>query len=232
MPKKTIHSLAMKTAFAALFLFSCGCQSVQDFMNRLEDGGQKSAQEAEPAVSATYFGEPKIRPGVALSIVVTAMGQPGREMKQYMVDPEGCISMELVGRIECNGLTLVELQKKIEEAYKEYFREPSCSAMYIYQPGQNMVSPWGTVTVLGEVLRPGPVDVPSTRDLNVTRALQLAGGVTSIADKRRVRVTRCDEKGRKTKTVVNLIEIGEEGHSEKDMPLRAGDVIWVPMSWY
>ncbi len=208
----------------------CGCQTVVDFLNSQE--GKRPSELEEPTAVATYFEGPKVRPGIALAISVTAMGATDRDSKQYMVDTDGCISMELVGQIQCNGLTLVELQKKIEEAYKEYFREPSCSATFIYQPGQSMVSPWGTVTVLGEVLRPGPVDVPATQDLRVTRALQLAGGVTSIADKRRVKVTRCDKDGIQSKRVVNLVEIGEEGRPEKDLLLKAGDVIWVPMSWY
>ena len=63
-------------------------------------------------------------------------------------------------------------------------------------------------------------------------ALFLAGGMTAIADKRRVQVTRCDKDGKQTKTKVDLVEIGEEGRPDKDMLLKAGDVVWVPMSWY
>ena len=148
------------------------------------------------------------------------------------MDAEGYITMELVGQIKVNGLTLVELQQRVAEAYKEYFLEPRVNATFIYQAGANMVSPWGTVTILGEVARQGPVDVPSTMDLRLTRALQLAGGVTAIADRRRVQVTRCDKDGKQTKTKVDLVEIGEEGRPDKDMLLKAGDVVWVPMSWY
>jgi len=31
---------------------------------------------------------------------------------------------------------------------------------------------------------------------------------------------------------VNIKEIGEKGLVDKDMPLRAGDVVWVPDTWY
>ena len=159
---------------------------------------------------------------------VAALGYQG----QYFVDADGYISMELIGQIKCDGMTLVGLQKKIESAYKKYFLKPNVTVTFVYQAGQNMVSPWGTVTVLGEVARPGPVDVPSTMDLRLTRALFLAGGMTAIADKRRVQVTRCDKDGKQTKTKVDLVEIGEEGRPDKDMLLKAGDVVWVPMSWY
>jgi protein involved in polysaccharide export with SLBB domain len=193
---------------------------------------EPSDQSVDADVLATYFDGPKVRPGVALAISVTATGTQGQAAKQYFVDADGYIAMELVGQIKCDGLTLVGLQQKITAAYKEFFLDPHVTATFIYQAGGGMVSPWGTVTVLGEVNRPGPVDVPSTMDLRVTRALQLAGGATGIADKRNIRVTRCDKDGKQTKTIVNLIEIGEDGRPDKDMLLKAGDVVWVPMSWY
>ena len=98
---------------------------------------------------ATYFDGPKVRPGVALAISVTATGNSGTAARQYFVDAEGYITMELVGRIKCDGLSLVGLQEKIAAAYKEYLLEPHVTATFIYKAGENMVSPWGTVTVLG-----------------------------------------------------------------------------------
>lgn len=215
--------------FLLLSVLFClgGCETIKGILD-----GSDNPAEVDPSVMATYFGEPKVRPGIVLAISVTATGQPGSDSKQYPVDAEGYITMNLVGRVKVDGLTLVAVQEKVAQAYKEYYLSPNVNAVFVYQPGQNMVSPWGTVTVLGEVHRPGPVDVPSTQDLRVLKALQLAGGVSSMADKRRVQVTRCDKDGRKTKTKVDLIEIGEDGRADKDMLLKAGDVIWVPQTWY
>ena len=210
-----------------LSLGICGCASLKSLFP-----GDKPEKSVDADVLATYFDGPKVRPGVALSISVTASGMSGQAQKQYFVDADGYITMELVGQIKCDGLTLVGLQQKIAAAYEEYFLDPHVTATFIYQAGGGMVSPWGTVTVLGEVNRPGPVDVPSTMDLRVTRALQLAGGATGLADKANIRVTRCDKDGNQTKTNVDLIEIGKEGRPDKDMLLQAGDVVWVPMSWY
>ena len=226
--KKALKILAFGAVASCLLAFSYGCETMWSTIVGRNDQGDIDVDQM-----ATYFdGEPKVRPGIALAISVTATGSSGTAAKQYFVDAEGYITMELVGRIKCDGLTLVGLHEKIAAAYKEYLLEPHVTATFIYQAGQNMVSPWGTVTVLGEVGKPGPVDVPSTLDLRVTRALQLAGGVNPIADKRRVQVTRCDKDGKRTKTKIDLLEIGEEGRPDKDMLLRAGDVVWVPMSWY
>ena len=226
--KKALKILAFGAVVSCLLAFSYGCETMWSTIVGRNDQGDIDVDQM-----ATYFdGEPKVRPGIALAISVTATGSSGTAAKQYFVDAEGYITMELVGRIKCDGLTLVGLQEKIAAAYKEYLLEPHVTATFIYQAGQNMMSPWGTVTVLGEVGKPGPVDVPSTLDLRVTRALQLAGGVNPIADKRRVQVTRFDKDGKRTKTKIDLLEIGEEGRPDKDMLLRAGDVVWVPMSWY
>jgi polysaccharide export outer membrane protein len=223
---KMLKDLIKKALVVLLLGVLCGCETL---LSALQN---QPADDVDANVLATYFDGPKVRPGVALGISVTATGTQGDMAKQYFVDAEGYISMELVGRIKCDGLSLVALQEKVTAAYKEYFLDPHVTATFIYQPGHNMVSPWGTVTVLGEVGRPGPVDVPSTMDLRLTRALQLAGGANAIADKRRVLVTRCDKDGKQTKTRVDLVEIGEEGRPDKDMLLKAGDVVWVPMSWY
>ena len=94
------------------------------------------------------------------------------------------------------------------------------------------VSPWGTVTVLGEVARPGPVNMPSTMDMTVTKVLQEAGGCKPFADKSAILVTRCDQEGNQTKTRVDIKEIGKGGRIDKDMLLKAGDVVWVPETWY
>lgn len=197
----------------------------------LGNGGDGAQTDPGDSMS-TYWDVPRVRPGVALSISVTASGMNNREAKQYFVDAEGCITMELVGTIQCNKLTLIELQQKVANAYKEYYVDPSVTAVFVYTPGGNMVSPWGTVLVMGQVARQGPVDMPATQELPLTRALLLAGGVNSVADKRRIKVTRCLEDGTKKKTVVDLVAIGENGDGNLDMLLKAGDVVWVPMSIY
>ena len=224
----------MKTKLKRLlYILVCGLMSVGvggciivdtiDGLLNPKDGN------VDPNVLATYVDGPKVRPGVALSISVTAVGAENSSHKQYFVDADGNISMALIGQVKCDGMTLVGLQRKLESAYKKYYLKPSVTVNFV--PGQG-VSPYGTVTVLGEVGRPGPVDVPPTMDLRLTKALQMAGGVNAIANKRRVQVTRCDKDGKQTKTRVDLIEIGEDGRPDKDMLLKAGDVVWVPISYW
>jgi polysaccharide export outer membrane protein len=69
-------------------------------------------------------------------------------------------------------------------------------------------------------------------DLTVTKVLQEAGGLKPFADRTKIRVTRCDKDGNQTRMYVDINEIGQDGRVDKDLVLRAGDVVWVPETWY
>ena len=133
--------------------------------------------------------------------------------------------------VACDGLTLDALKQKLVKLYSEYYKQPQITVTFAPYEGKG-VSPWGTVTVLGEVAMPGPVNMPSTMDLTVTKVLQAAGGLRPFANKSKIRVSRCDKDGKKSTYIIDLIEIGEKGRIEKDIVLRAGDVVWVPETWY
>ena len=73
-----------------------------------------------------------------------------------------------------------------------------------------------------------PVNIPPTRDLTVTRALQLAGGATALGDKTAIRITRKLPGDKTRKIKLDLEEIGKKGQPEKDIILRPDDVVYVP----
>ena len=197
----------------------CGCWTFS----------KKSSGEALPEY---VDPEPTIKPGLTLRISVTASGSEAVKDDVKEVNANGEILMPLIGSVKCGGLTVVDLQEKIKAAYKDYFIDPQVTVGFVYVEGSGMKSPWGTVLLMGEVARPGPVNMPSTRDLTVTRAVMLAGGATEIADKRNVKVTRREKDGTLKRFIVNIELIGKEGRSDMDVPLKPGDVVWVPESWY
>ena len=177
-------------------------------------------------------GEPTIVAGLTLRVAVTASGSEAVKEELKEVNANGEILMPLIGSVKCEGMTVVALQDKIKAAYKEYFIDPQVTVGFVYLPDAGMKSPWGHVLLMGEIARPGPVNMPSTRDLTVTRAVMLAGGATALADKRNVKVTRREKDGTLKKFVVDIEKIGKEGRSDLDVPLKPGDVVWVPESWY
>ncbi len=177
-------------------------------------------------------GDPKIRPGLFLRIGVTASGSVTVQEVLKEVDLMGEIVMPMIGTVKCGGLTVVALQEQIKDAYKKYFIDPQVSVTFVYDERSGMKSPWGSVLVLGSVQRPGPVNMPATRDLSVTQALLAAANPTPLADKARVRVTRRDKEGKLKRFIIDVDAIGKKGRAELDMKLKAGDVVYVPESWY
>jgi polysaccharide export outer membrane protein len=175
-------------------------------------------------------GEPVIRPGLTLRVSVTASGAPAVREELKEVNVNGEILMALIGAVKCEGLQTIELEEQLKTAYKEYFLDPQAQVGFVYEQG--MKSPWGEVLVSGCVQREGPVNMPSTRDLSVMRAVMFSGGATPLANKTRVLVWRREKNGALKKFKVDLVEIGKEGRADLDIRLKAGDVVWVPESWY
>ena len=112
-----------------------------------------------------------------------------------------------------------------------------------------------TVSLVGEVNRPGPYTISnsgaSSGNLSdqlslswtgsstevklaglptVTRAIQTAGGLTAKADLRRVEVRRSLPSGEAQIVQVNLWELLEQGDLNKDVVLQEGDTVVVPLA--
>lgn len=201
-----------------------GCDTVRDAF--------RGDAKVDSSVVATWWDGPRIRPGIALVIQIGTVAAPPTVMN-VLVDQNGDITLPLLLQepIACDGLTLEALKQKLVKAYSVYYRQPQITVTFAPWDGKG-VSPWGTVTVLGEVANPGPVNMPATMDLTVTKVLQAAGGLKPFADKSNIRVSRCDRDGNQTRTTVNLNEIGKDGRIDKDMSLKAGDVVYVYETWY
>lgn len=224
--------LCHKLALVALITVSlCGCSVLSSVWDSI------SGKEEEK-VDVTQFvrwsdGKPRIRPGVAILVNV---GVAGRQSSKFdaLVDQNGDITLPYLLKepVHCDNMTLDALRQKLVKAYQEYIREPQVSVYFAPFDEATGVSPYGTVTVLGEVQRQGPVNMPPTMELTVLKALQAAGGFRPFADKRSVQVSSCREDGTIDKRVVDTVAIGKDGRPDLNISLKDGDVVWVPERWY
>lgn len=202
----------------------CGCASIADSIGSIF----AEPDPIPPEFAAKYVDGPRVRIGVLLSVQVSTMAQAPVTM-QVQVDQSGNITLPLLLQepVHCDGMKLEELKDRLVKEYAVYYKQPQVMVTF-GNVDQGGVSPWGTVTVLGEVASPGKVNMPSTMDLTVTKVIQAAGGMKPFANKSKVQVTRCDREGKQTKYIVDIEEIGKNGRIDKDMILSAGDVVWVP----
>ena len=158
--------IAVLACFVCVLVCAGGCETVAKIFAPDDEVG---------AVDPVYF-EPRVRPGVALVVVVSAGGSAQPATMQVQVDQNGDLTLPLLlqSPVACDGLTLDALRQKLVKLYSDYYKQPQVTVTFAPYDGKG-VSPWGTVTVLGEVASPGPVNMPSTMDLTVTKVLQAAG---------------------------------------------------------
>ncbi len=223
-----------------LAVVACGCRSRRggDDKSLVFDPHQGVFVPASPAPSpppkpkdeflAQPVAEPTLRRGLVLSMAVLVGGEKEVDEETVMVDSEGVVSLPLLGKVEVAGKTLDETARLLKSRYDNFFVDPRILLRFNEEAGDETVSPWGFVTVLGRVKTPGPVKIPPTQDLTISQAIQKAGGLDKAARATRIKVTRRCAGGSTITKTVNLHSIGAEGKVADDIVLRSGDVVHVP----
>lgn len=169
-----------------------------------------------------------LRSGVTFSLYVELAGEVEVESELLRVQPGGEAVLPVVGAVRLEGLTLQEASAKLAQAYSSYYVQMPLVRLQFCVDEAGGTSPWGYVTVLGRVAKPGRVHLPPTLDLTVSGAIQDADGFDTSANLAAVRLTRSRKDGSKSQVLINMNKIGEGGDSTQDVRLRAGDVIFVP----
>lgn len=137
---------------------------------------------------------------------------------------DGTISMPFIGRVRLQGLSTVQAAGLIAGKLRDgYLVRPEVSVTI-----ENRVR--RTITILGQAQSPGVFELPANRPLTVVEAVGMAGGLTRIANPRKITLKRTSLRGTPEVVRVNLSEItsGKAG----DIPLRDGDVVSIPESLF
>lgn len=163
-----------------------------------------------------------LAPGDRIRIDIFKVTQYSGE-NQVLVD--GTLNLPQVGSVSVQGMTLKEAADAISAKYASILRYPFVTV--------SLLSPAAVkVGIAGEVNRPGSYVIPSSDSGSqlptVTRAVQLAGGITQIADLRNVEVRRPLRSGTSQVIKVNLWDFLQTGNLRRDITLRSGDSIYIP----
>jgi polysaccharide biosynthesis/export protein len=141
---------------------------------------------------------------------------------QVLVD--GTVSLIQVGKVSVRGLTVEQASEVISQQYARLLRYP-VATLTLAAPRPVKVGVSGEVNKRGSFVIPtgeGASQLPT-----MTRAVQLAGGITQSADLRRVQLRRQRLNGTETITV-NLWDFVQTGDLRRDIVLRDGDSIFIP----
>ncbi len=149
-----------------------------------------SASALSPAVSAPASSSGVSAPaGYILSpndqVAVEVFGEDDLRTNGRL-NPEGNVSVPLLGSIHLAGLTLTQAASKLTDLYaRDYLVNPRVNVMLLSYAKRRF-------SILGQVNRPGSYEMPesSPGGIDLLEAIAMAGGYTRIAAPERVTVRR------------------------------------------
>lgn len=141
--------------------------------------------------------------------------------KSVRIEGDGTVSLALVGKVKLAGMTVGEGKSLITDLYsRDYLVDPQISLLVVsFSPK--------VLHILGSVRSPGVVNIPPDRDLTLTEALSMVGGVTRMGNPRAIKIKRVDQDGRTRQMEVNFSKVVQDP-DVTDLVLNEGDTIWVP----
>jgi polysaccharide export outer membrane protein len=175
------------------------------------------ADEATGTTNAAV-GDYKISPQDVLIIHIIGE-QPDFPIEQR-VSGEGNINFPFLETVKAAGKTTMEVAALIRKRLidEEFFVDPQV-LVNVKEYRQE------TVNVFGQVLKPGPVQLPAERRMDIVEAINLAGGFTGKANRSKILLTRKGET--RTYSWDKLIRIQDD--AEK-VWMEPGDTIDVKES--
>ena len=132
---------------------------------------------------------------------------------QFLVRPDGRISVPLIGDVTASGCTPEQLEKEIADRLAKFIKDPQVNVGIIAVGSKKYF-------ILGEVNRPGafPLVVPT----NVLEALVNAGGFRDFANQTKILILRGDKV-----FTFNYRQVTRGKKTEQNILLEPGDKIIV-----
>ncbi len=230
--KLTIRTFSLPLVAAAAIvavtlLLNGGCGGTPDLqpepvLPETEEttGNPPATETQDEARAADSTGEDSYLISAHDLIDITVLGESDLSLS-VRVSERGTISFPLLGEVRTEGYTPIQFERRMEELLKED---------YLVSPSVNItIREYGSISVLGQVQKPGTFEIKGR--LTVTRAIALAGGLTDTASPNGTRIIRRHD-GQEETIPVRLNDILKDGDLSHDIPLRPGDLLVVPESFF
>jgi len=164
-------------------------------------------------------GDHKIAPLDIINIDV--VGEKDLSKENLRVSSSGTITFPFLGNVEVKGKTPAEVENLLKEQLgKDYLVNPQVIVTVKEYRSR-------TVSVIGQVNKPGNIALPAEQKMGILEAIAQAGDLAKSANKNRIEVSR---KG-KTQTFT-LDGLKKDTNPDKKFWLEPGDVIYVHESFF
>lgn len=176
-----------------------------------------AADEAAPP-----GGDYLIGPGDAVNILVWRNPEVSLTVA---VRPDGRITTPLVEDLPASGKTPTQLARDIEKALGKFIQQP---VVTVIVTGFN--GPYSEqIRVVGEAAKPQAL--PYRQGMTLMDLLIAVGGITDFAAGNKASIVRVKD-GKQYKLAARLNDLLKQGDISANMPLRPGDVLIIPESFF
>jgi protein involved in polysaccharide export with SLBB domain len=150
------------------------------------------------------------------------------ETRALMVSDSGDLDVPFFGLVQAEKKTCRQLALDIKGLLEK--RGYRRATVIISLQEINKKRTLGKVYVVGRVRQSGALEIPDDEVFTVSKAILNAGGFSDFADKQHVKLIRGGVHGEdpKQSVIINVAEIWEKGKTSNDVPVQAGDVVYVP----
>ncbi|XLZ73175.1 XrtA/PEP-CTERM system exopolysaccharide export protein [Massilia sp. SR12] len=163
-----------------------------------------------------------IGPGDNLSIIVWRNPEVSQSVP---VRPDGKITTPLVEDLPASGKTSTELARDIEKALAKFIQQPVVTVIVT-----GFVGTYGEqIRVIGQAAR--PQSLPYRRDMSILDVMIAVGGVTEFAAGNKASIIR-NIDGKQQQFTVRLNDLIKDGDISANVPMRPGDILVIPESFF
>jgi polysaccharide export outer membrane protein len=182
------------------------------------------ATPTPPSAAALAPVNPDYLIGPGDNVTITVWRNP-EVSGSVPVRPDGKITTPLVEDLPAAGKTSTQLARDIEQALAKFIQQPVVTVIVT-----NFVGNYGDqIRVIGQAARPQAL--PYRRDMSLMDVLIAVGGITDFAAGNKASIIR-NVDGKQEKLNVRLDDLIRGGDISANMPVRPGDVLIIPESFF
>jgi polysaccharide export outer membrane protein len=185
-------------------------------------GGCATRPVAAPAQLQASNPDYLIGPGDSINIIVWRNPEVSMSVP---VRPDGKITTPLVEDLPASGKTSTQLARDIEQALAKFIQQPVVTVVV-----SSFVGTYGEqIRVIGQAARPQALAYRS--DMSLMDVMIAVGGTTEFAAGNRASLIRTVD-GKQQRFGVRIDDLVKDGDISANVPVRPGDVLVIPESYF
>lgn len=162
--------------------------------------------------------EYRVGPGDVLAIAIPGMNVPrpaaGEQPQGFRVYSSGKVLLPMVGGVAVAGLTVDEVQERLQQVFRPYIKEPVITVEILEYKSQPLY-------LLGKFNKSGVQYLD--RPISLIQGIALGGGLADAANLRGARLVRENRI-----VPVDIYELMYNNDLRQNVALRPGDTVYVP----